>query len=358
MLVFTLPAIANNPVIVIDAGHGGKSPGAVYNNICEKDINLKVALLAAQKLKALLPNAQIIQTRSTDIDVSLNERSRIANAAKADLFISIHCNANPSTAVSGSETYLMGVDKSGANLEVAMAENSVIQLEEGFEQAYGGYDPKSAESFIIFSLMQYAHSEQSFSFASLLQKQFAAATTMKNLGVKQAGFLVLWRTAMPSVLTEIGFLSNAADRAIITSKNGQTKIAEAIAHAANTFVTKLDQNSKPTQNPTPQPQTKPQATPKQPSQNTQNQTIRYRIQVKSTKTPTEINSQNFGPWVSVVTTKKVANIHKYYIGNELSYQEALSLQHKLRPLFRDCFITAFDAEQQITLEKAKQQLEK
>lgn len=208
------PSTGKTPVVVIDAGHGGRNPGAVWGELLEKDINLAVALMAGEKLGRLMPQAKIIYTRTTDVDVPLKDRTEIANHANADLFISIHCNANPSTSAAGSETYVMGVDKSGANLAVAMRENAVITLEDNFTESYGGYDPKSAESFIIFSLMQYAHQDQSLGLASEIQKQYTAGGALRSRGVKQDGFLVLWRTAMPSVLTEIGFISNPADRVL------------------------------------------------------------------------------------------------------------------------------------------------
>lgn len=243
ILSIFLPITAmGQSIVVIDPGHGGKSPGAVYGKIYEKTINLNIALAVEQKIRQLNPSIKVILTRKKDVDISLHKRADIANEKKANLFVSTHTNANTSKNARGMETYVMGVDKSGQNLSVAMAENSVIELEDNYKKNYDGYDPKSAESFIIFSLMQYAHLDQSLKFADIVQTQYKSRCLLTTRGVKQAGFLVLWRTTMPSVLTEVGFISNEKDRNYISSTKGQNEIAASIAAAITKFLSQTKTN--------------------------------------------------------------------------------------------------------------------
>ena len=197
--------------VVIDAGHGGRDAGAVGRIYKEKDINLDVALRLGKMIGQKYPDVKVVYTRKTDVLIPLNERGNIANKAGADLFISIHINSNKSSAPSGTSTYVMGVDKAGKNLDVAMKENDVISYEDDYSTKYQGYVPGSPESFIIFSLIQSAYLSQSCTFADMVQKQFASQTKMQNRGVHQAGFLVLWSAAMPSILAEFGFISNPAE---------------------------------------------------------------------------------------------------------------------------------------------------
>ncbi len=197
--------------VAIDPGHGGKDPGAVAGKIYEKDINLGVALRLGKLITAKMPGVKVVYTRKDDRFLALDQRSRVATDAHADLFISIHTNSNPSAQPAGTETYVMGEDKDNRNLQVVMRENAVIELEGDYAKRYGGYDPRSAESVILFSLMQYAHQTQSLAFAQLVQGQYTSHAGRHGRGVSQAGFLVLWRASMPSVLTELGFISNPAE---------------------------------------------------------------------------------------------------------------------------------------------------
>ncbi len=358
-------------VVVIDAGHGGDDPGAVYGGVQEKVVNLKVAKLLGDKIKKSLPSARIIYTRSDDKYIELSKRSLIANNAHADIFISLHCNAAKNTSASGSETFVMGVDKTGANLEVAMKENSVIEMEDNSAEAYGGYDPNSAESVIIFSLMQFNYQTQSLVYAGEIQKELTASTSLRNRGVKQAGFLVLWRTAMPSVLCEMGFLSNSTDRTFLNSSTGQNKIAQSLSDATVAFLREhRDQDDFIT---LPPAQDNPRSDKDQNgesygakdiegsikgTQDTQNQGIHYRVQVASTSTQKDITRENFYSWAPQIKEQRVGNLYKYSVGNAKTYKDALTLQRKLRKDFKDCFIVAFDGDKQITLQQAKEILEK
>lgn len=219
--------------IVIDAGHGGHDPGCKGGSEFEKNVTLKVALAVGKMLEDSFKDVKIIYTRKTDKFIELSERSNIANKNSADLFVSIHCNANDNTSASGSETYIMGLHKSEGNLEVSKRENAAILLEKDYKNntAYGGFDPNSPIGHIIFSMLQNAYLEQSASLAEIIEKEFKDSGSLKSRGVKQAGFLVLWRTSMPSVLVEIGFLTNASDRKALTGADGQKTIASSIFRA-------------------------------------------------------------------------------------------------------------------------------
>lgn len=218
--------------VVIDAGHGGKDTGCLSKNANEKDITLGIALKLGNYIKDLMPSVQVIYTRNSDYFVELHERAAIANRNGADLFISIHCNSVPkATEVHGTETYVMGLHKSRENLEVAMRENAVIALEANYKTNYDGFDPNDPQGNIIFSLYQNAYIEQSIKFASLLEKQFKQRANRASRGVKQEGFLVLYKTTMPSVLVETGFLSNSSEEKYLRSDDGQSLIASAIYRA-------------------------------------------------------------------------------------------------------------------------------
>ena len=249
VLLLSLPAAkkvrVSNVVntLVIDAGHGGLDPGCNGNNeVFEKDVTLGVALKLGKLLKDSLPSIKVLYTRTTDKSLKLWERPNLANDRQADLFISIHCNANPNKAAAGSETYFIGLHKSEGNLEVAKRENSVITYESDYKEntRYGGFDPDSPEGHIIFSLVQNAFMKQSLKLATGIESQTSKLSPIKTRGVKQAGFLVLWQTSMPSVLVETGFLTNATDRVSLKSSDGQQKIALGIFRAVRDYKNSLE----------------------------------------------------------------------------------------------------------------------
>ena len=226
--------------VVIDAGHGGKDPGCLGKSSKESQVVLKVALELGKNIKKYVPGVKVLYTRSTDKFVELHDRANFANKNHADLFISIHCNSNPSKNIHGSETYAMGLPSSEGNLEVAKRENSVILQETDYKEKYGGFDPKSPLGHIFLSNFQSVHLESSLRFAEKIETQFKDRIGRKSRGVKQAGFLVLWRTAMPSVLVEIGFLSNAEDEKYLTSEKGQTYIASALYRAFRDYKNEIE----------------------------------------------------------------------------------------------------------------------
>ncbi|MBN2746000.1 MAG: N-acetylmuramoyl-L-alanine amidase [Bacteroidales bacterium] len=227
-------------VVVIDAGHGGNDPGAVGKSSKEKDIALSVALKLGNYIKTNYKDVKVIYTRDTDVFVELYKRAEIANKANADLFISIHCNATESSKPNGTETWVMGLHKSQANLEVAKKENSAILLESNSGDAYDNFNPNSPESYIIFSLFQSAFRDQSIDFATKIENEFKTRVGRNDRGVKEAGFLVLWKTTMPSVLIELGFVSNPEEEKFLKSTQGQDYLASAIYRAFKQYKTEME----------------------------------------------------------------------------------------------------------------------
>ena len=221
--------------LVLDAGHGGKDPGALGKKGKEKNINLAVTLAVGKLVEQNLKEVKVVYTRKTDVFVELNERAAIANRAKADLFVSIHTNALPKGAQGhGSETYTLGMHRAADNLAVAKRENSVIMLENDYENRYEGFDPKSAESYIIFEFMQDKNMEKSVNLATLIQQQFRSAGRIDK-GVHQAGFLVLRNTSMPSCLIELGYISTASEENYLVSDRGVNELAMSIYQAIKKY---------------------------------------------------------------------------------------------------------------------------
>ncbi|MDR3227766.1 MAG: N-acetylmuramoyl-L-alanine amidase, partial [Prevotellaceae bacterium] len=256
--------------IVIDAGHGGKDPGARGKKINEKDITLSVALKFGEFIKKSFPEIEVIYTRNKDVFIELNERTNIANRNNADLFISFHVNAFTTSTPRGVSTWIMGTHKSQANLEVSRRENAVITMEDDYSSKYQGFDPTSPESYIIFSLMQYAHRNESFTLAEFVQKELLQTSPLKiDKGVQQAGFLVLWKTAMPSILIELGFISNPNDEQILADVENQTKIAKSVFSAFSKYKQQYEKynNSSDTQ---PSETVKPEKTEEKPVAETKN----------------------------------------------------------------------------------------
>jgi len=237
LLFFAQQSVAQNSddfVVVLDAGHGGKDPGKPSKEgYKEKDIALKIVLAVGKQLEKL-PNVKVVYTREKDVFVDLHVRGRIANKAKADLFVSVHCNAHTSQAY-GAETYVLGLHRNKTNFEVAKAENSVVFLEENFEETYAQYDLKSPESAIGLELMQEVYLDQSILLAQFIQNNFREKLKRKDRSVKQAGFIVLHQTVMPSVLVETGFITNKGEGAYLNSKKGQEELSTAIAGAIGNY---------------------------------------------------------------------------------------------------------------------------
>ena len=243
-IFFVFPIQANSFVLVIDPGHGGKDPGALGRKGKEKDINLSVAMLAGQYITSEHPDVKIVYTRNKDVFIGLNERADIANKANANLFISIHTNSiSKKSYISGAEVYTFGVTRIQENLDVAKRENSVILLEENYEQKYEGFDPNSAESYIIFEFMVNLYAEQSINFAGMVQKELVKTAKRGNRGVKQAGYLVLRKSSMPRILIELDFISSPEAENYLLGSTGQKSLARAISNAFSEYKREFDRKS-------------------------------------------------------------------------------------------------------------------
>lgn len=230
--------------VVIDAGHGGKDPGAHGVFSQEKNVALKIASELGRIIKENLPDVEVIYTRTNDQFVELDDRANIANKNDADVFISIHCNSVPANKeiIYGTETYVMGNHTSEGNFEVTKRENSVIMLEENYEEKYEGFDPESPESLILFSLYQNAYINNSLNLADKIEYQFEKRVGRNSRGVRQAGFWVLWRTSMPSVLVEVGYLSNPKEERYLNDDLGQVYLASGIFRAFRDYKNEIESN--------------------------------------------------------------------------------------------------------------------
>ena len=278
------PAGISLRTVVIDPGHGGRDPGCISpsGQSLEKTVNLAVALKLGKLIQDNYPDVNVLYTRTTDVFVPLDARADFANKNHADLFISIHANAlRNNTTVSGSETFVMGLEHNASNMEVIKRENSVITYEEDYTSKYQGFDPNNPESYIIFNLLQYAHSEQSLEFARLVQEALGRSPITVNRGVKQGKLLVLWRSTMPSVLIELGFMTNLADRRVLISNDGQDKLAAALFKAFSQYKARYDQPFQAT------PSSRPPATPvAQTAQTPPPQTTQAATATQATQTAT------------------------------------------------------------------------
>lgn len=226
--------------VVIDAGHGGKDPGTLGARSKEKDVALAIALKVGNYIKENIPDVEVIYTRKTDVFIPLEERANIANRNKADLFVSIHCNAVTGSNAYGTETYVMGDYDLKRNFEIVKRENSVILMEENYKENYEGFDPKSPESYMMFNLMQKAYFASSLSLAQKIQDDFKTRINRHSRGVKQLPLMVLWRSSMPSVLVETGFLSNSNEERYLNSENGQAYLASAIYRSIKAYKAEIE----------------------------------------------------------------------------------------------------------------------
>jgi N-acetylmuramoyl-L-alanine amidase len=228
--------------IVLDAGHGGNDPGNIGSKAKEKDINLAVTLLVGQYIKENMPDVEVIYTRKDDVFHTVKQRPVIANVNKADLFVSIHSNSAANKTAFGTETFVMGTKYAEANFDVVKKENSVILLEENYKEEYEGFDPTSPESYMMFNLMQKAYMGNSITLADHIEGQFREKVGRKSRGVKQGPFWVLWTPSMPSVLVELGFLSNTEEERFLMTKEGQEYMASAIYRAIKDYKNEIELN--------------------------------------------------------------------------------------------------------------------
>lgn len=352
--------------VVIDAGHGGKDPGAMGKISQEKNITLKIALKLGAMIHENFPDVKIIYTRDKDFFVELHQRADIANRNKADLFISIHCNANKSHVHHGAETYVMGLHKTEANLSIAKMENASILMEPDYEANYEGFDPNSDESYITFTLFQNIYLEQSTQFASIIQENLAGRENINDRGVRQAGFMVLYKTTMPSVLVETGFLSNPEEEKFLISVKGQDYIAGSIFTAFKAFKLKMDgdkldekkfanldaplKEKNATTVPVVVKDTGRTKDP-QPAK-TENQEICFRIQFAIYPGKVPLSSNKFKN-LEDIWMYKHQGMYKYTTGKTTNVEDALRLLEILKKKgYKDAFVVAFKGDERITIEKA------
>ncbi len=325
--------------IVIDAGHGGKDPGALGKKSKEKNIVLSVAQKFGKLVSDSLPGVKCVFTRNTDVFVPLDKRAEIANKNAADLFISIHANSSPSKNISGAETYVLGLHRSKDNLAVAQKENSVITLEDDYTNRYEGFDPSQPESYIMFELMQNVYLEQSISVASLIQNEFKSSGR-EDRGVKQAGFLVLRQTSMPSVLVELGYISNAVEEKYLSSDSGAVVYANALYKAVKAYKNIYDKQN----NPSIIDVSKNKKIDLWPSG------VNYRLQIAASKNELKIDTAKTNLPLSFVVENQT---NKYMLGIFNTADEATEAQKKLKNRFPGCFIVAFDGKEKITVKQAR-----
>ena len=378
-------------VVVIDAGHGGHDPGAIGKISKEKNINLNVALKLGNLIKRNCDDVKVVYTRSRDVFIPLDRRAEIANNAKADLFISVHTNAlaNNRTA-KGASTWTLGLAKSDANLEVAKRENSVILYENDYQTRYAGFNPNSAESYIIFEFMQDKYMEQSVHLASLVQKQFRHTCRRVDRGVHQAGFLVLKASAMPSILVELGFISTPEEERYLNSEAGANTMAKGIYHAFLNYkreqeirLTGASKTIIPTEEPstnapeiaqtqkdseevdsTPKqreliaeaktPATTAKTAPKRPivsESATIESEITFKIQILTSSKPLTKNDKRL-KGLKDAEYYKEGGLYKYTYGASSDYNKVLRTKRTISAQFKDAFIIAFRNGEKMNVNEA------
>ena len=353
--------------VALDAGHGAHDFGAVYHGHIEKNISLAIVLKVGKILEAN-PNIDVIYTRKTDVFIELVERSSIANRADANIFVSIHCNANKNTAADGSETYVMGMNKNASNLSVAKSENAVITLEKDYKQKYEGFDPNNPSSMIGITLMQEEYIENSISLASKVQDQFSNINK-KTRGVKQAPFMVLHKAYMPRVLIETGFISNPTEGALLDSEEGQQEIAQSIADAIVSYKKEYfgSNASDPTEKPskimtldpvkdTPKEITTPvkidpvvvKETPK-----TETSGVVFKVQIAAVGKKIELIPSNFKGLNNIAVSTDNGTLYKYTYGETSDYSNAKqNLEEAKSKGYTSAYLIAFKDGKKISVQEA------
>ncbi|MEG0037626.1 MAG: N-acetylmuramoyl-L-alanine amidase [Bacteroides sp.] len=393
LLVFPLhgsKAWAKDFVVVIDAGHGGHDPGAVGRISKEKNINLKVALRLGNLIKQSSDDVKVIYTRSKDVFIPLDRRAEIANEANADLFISIHTNAlAKNKTATGASTWTLGLAKSDANLEVAKRENSVILYESDYKTRYAGFNPNSAESYIIFEFMQDKYMEQSVHLASLVQKQFRHSCKRVDRGVHQAGFLVLKASAMPSILVELGFISTPEEERYLNTEEGTNNLARGIHRAFLTYkreheirLTGASRTIIPADNEDslqPKQEATQVAVYEEVEKNdsstgisqltaevsrpivvesaTNDNIITFKIQILTSSSPLSKNDKRL-KGLKDVEYYKEGGIFKYTYGASPDYNKVLRTRRNIAAQFKDAFIIAFQNGEKMNIHTAINEFKK
>ena len=339
--------------VVLDAGHGGKDPGAIYYGVKEKDVALDVTLRVGKILESN-PEIKVIYTRKTDVFIELIDRPKIANKEDADLFISIHCNGAKNIQAYGTETFVMGLSRSAANLEVAKKENSVILLESNYQEKYNGFDPNKPESLIGMKLLQEEYLNQSIDLASKIETNFVSSNKRYSRGVKQAPLWVLDASYMPGVLIELGFLSNKAENNYLTSENGKNEMAQAIAKAIVNYKRELQGLAAETNSSTEEPQK--YSTPVVETNNTNqvnsSKGIVFKVQISASGTKLEPLPKNF-KGLSPISREQDGNLYKYLYAEETDYEQIKKrLEEAKKKGFTSAYLVAYKEGVKISVSEA------
>lgn len=362
-----LTAEGKDFTVVIDPGHGGHDPGAIGRRGKEKNINLNVALKVGRLIQNNCKDVKVIFTRRSDVFIPLDRRAQIANNAKADLFISIHTNSVArGRNVRGTETYTLGLHRTEENLEVAKKENSVILIEDNYQQRYAGFNPNSSESYIIFEFLQDKNMEKSVKLATLIQKQFKTSARRIDKGVHQAGFLVLRETSMPGVLVELGYISTPDEEQYLLSDTGSEALANSIykaflnykrEHDAPIDRSKVQQPEMPepeesvAETPTDEPDSAPEpvrsnrkpGTPNIKTNKSNPEVVHkpiFKIQILASDRILPKNSRQL-KGLSPVSYYKEKGLYKYTYGESTDYNKVLRMKREVTAKFKDAFIIAF-----------------
>ena len=340
--------------IVIDPGHGGKDPGTMGTkrySVYEKHVALSVALKLGKYISEAFPDIRVVYTRKEDVFLELNERTDLANDLDADLFISIHCDGFTNSDASGASVFVMGMSKLKANLDVAMRENSAIYMEDNYKQKYGEFDPKTPESYIVFSLMQNTYLEQSLQFAEEVEREFATKANRKSRGVKQAPFYVISRTKMPSVLIECGFLTNPQEEDFLHSLNGQDYLASAIFRAFRSYKEDVENvDGLAGGRSLVKVLEKDTVIYKKNIEQAENNEVVFKVQIG-----TYLKSMKDEKFFIDIQAKelKINQTFKYYVGSESERRNADKIKSKMLDLgFNGAFVVAFYKDTRISMQEA------
>lgn len=323
--------------LVIDPGHGGKDPGAVGKRSYEKNLNLTLAKKVGEKISSQYADVKVVYTRSDDTFVPLQQRADIANSNHADLFLSIHTNSSESKEPKGLETFILGTDKMEKNLDVAMRENAVMMLESDYKTRYQGFDPNSIDSYIMFELMQNTYLDQSLQFATLVQQECVKRLQRYDRGVRQAAFWVLLKTACPSILFEMGFVSSPEEERVLLQDDEMDKMAQAIADAFGAYTRKHKQVAKEVQKKAMQKESVQNG--KQVRKDVPPKTTYYAVQIFASQKPLELTAPQFkGQKCKYI---RVSGWYKYYTAEDTDRAKVEEKMQKLKVLFPDCWIITF-----------------
>ena len=332
-------------IVVLDAGHGGNDPGNIGNGYREKTIALKVVKEIRNELQKI-NDIKVILTRDKDVLINLWKRGEIANKAKADLFVSIHCDSHSSNAY-GAGTFVLGLHANKRNFDVAKRENAVISLEDNYRERYKGFDPNSEESVLGLTLLQEENLDKSFLLAADIQQNFSQALKRKNRGVKQAGFVVLHQTYMPSVLIELGFLTNKNEGKFLNSKSGQQKMAKEIARSIKKYYNQLKLNTVVVNDQISIENTKVDSTIR--DEDKLDEEVVFKIQIASSKNKIQLKSYNF-KGLKNVQRVKVGSYYKYYFGVTTNYNKVKNSLLKAKSKgYSDAYIAAFKKGKKVSL---------